>query len=300
MTQPVAIPSYQQRARNEVRLRLPSTPFWDTILIPGAWQILLEDVDPDRHGGSDTRAWVVPDPIFIPHTIGVGGVCARKVRDPRTGRVMTVADASQVVKSWRDRGCIDVPLDYPVEAHGRRHEQYILRFETDRGAHHCWAFERPVPGPGATRMDVDHAAKCRLYAQWGADYLGGAADHHLARLQAIDERARAQCSAHARRNAVALQRLKTVERRMRAMGWIPHEDGEYRTCIGEVEATHDPTGLGALPIELRRMVATMTPAQRAALLGSSGAAAPVATPSTIATDLQPVEDDGAGNGEVVL
>jgi hypothetical protein len=298
MTQPVAIPRYQQRSRADVRLRLAPTPFWDTILIPGSWQILLEDVDPEAHGGSDTRAWVVPDPIFVRHTIGVGGVCARKVRDPNTGRVVTVADASKVVKEWRDRGGIDVPLDYPVEAHGRRHEQYILRYETDRGAHHCWAFERPVPGPGATRMDVDHAAKCRLYAAWGADYLGGPAEHHLTRLRAIDERARAQCSAHARRNAVALQRLKSVERRMRAMGWIPHEDGELRPCIGQVDTTADPSGVGALPIEIRRAFANMSPAQRAALLGTAPAH-PVATPAPIEPAGEPIEADAA-DGAVVL
>jgi len=298
--QPTAIPQYQRRSPRQVRLRLPATPFWSTVLVPGNWQILLEDVDPEQHGGSDTRAWVVPDPIFVRHQIGVGGVCGRRVRDPQSGRVLTVPDASKVLEEWANRGAIVVPLDYPVEAHGQRHEQYILRYETPAGAHHCWAFERPVPGPGSTRMDVDVAAKCRLYASWGVDYMGGAAEHHLLRLRAIDERTRAQCRAHADRNAVALQKLQSVERRMRAMGWIPHDDGELRPCVGTVETTADPTGLGSLPVELRHMVASLSPEQRAALLGHGQPQASVPAPVATIAELEAPDEDAAGDGSVTL
>lgn len=296
--QPVAIPTYHRTDRSTPRLRLPATPFWSTVLIPGHWQILLESVDPDEHNGSDTRAWVVPDPIFVRHVIGCGGVAARRVRDPATGRVIRVPDASRVLESWREQGGIEVPLQYQVHAHGQTHQQYILRYDTPAGAHHCWAYERPVPGPGRTRMETDEHARCVLYASWANDYMGGVAAHNLARLRAIDERARAQCVAHAERNAVARQRLLVVERRMRAMGWLAHDDGELRPCIGSVERTADPAGIGMLPAELRRMMQTLTPQQRAALLGDTAQAATVPAPSPI-DDMQP---DAAGDddGSVVL
>jgi len=292
--QPVPIPRHHAPTGRTARLRLPATPMWSTLLIPGNWQILLEPVDPGDNGGNDVRAWVVPDPVLIRHSDGVGGVTRRRVRDPDTGRVHFVADPSKVLASWREQGAIEIPLDYEVTAHGVTHSQYILRYQTAAGLHHCWAYERPIPGPGRTRIDVDHRARCVLFASWAADYMGGVHPHVLTRLRAIDERARAACRAQADRNAVALQRLQVVERRMRAMGWLEHDDGEIRPCIGSVERTGDPSGLGAVPADFRAYLATLSPAQRARLL-SSPAAGAAPTPQRIETppSADAADDDGA-------
>lgn len=291
--QPVPIPRHHTPAARSHRLRLPATPLWSTLLIPGNWQILLEPVDPSEHGGNEVRAWVVPDPIYVTHRDGVGGVTRRRVRDPQTGRVYHVPDPSKVLASWREQGAIEVPLDYTVNAHGVEHSQYILRYETPNGPHHCWAYERPIPGPGRTRIDVDERARCILYASWAADYMGGVHPHVLTRLRAIDERARSACRAQADRNAVALQRLQVVERRMRAMGWLEHDDGEIRPCIGSVERTADPSGLGAVPADFRQYLAGLSPAQRARLLGAPAGVSPAPSPIEPPPAADGVDDDGA-------
>ncbi len=291
--QPVPIPHHHRPARRSHRLRLAPTPLWSTLLIPGNWQILLEDVDPEGNDGNDVRAWVVPDPVYVRHVDGVGGVTRRRVRDPQTGRVYNVPDPSKVLASWREQGAIEIPLDYEVVAHGTTHSQYILRYQTETGTHHCWAYERPVPGPGRTRVEVDNRARCVLYASWAADYMGGVHPHVLTRLRAIDERARAACRSQADRNAVALQRLQVVERRMRAMGWLPHPDGEVRPCIGSVERTADPTGLGAVPADFRNYLATLSPAQRARLLGGPVDASPAPSPIEPPPVGDALDDDGA-------
>ena len=273
---------------SRAKVVLPPTPAWSVVLIPGKWQIMMDD---------SGAAWVVPDPIFVRHLRGVGGVAQRRQRRS-DGSAFMAADPSQVLEFWRSQGGIPVPVEYPCIAHGETHDSWLHAYKVPNGVHHCWAFELPVPSPGRAMVRTDQTAKCHLYASWGLDFMGGKPPAYvLAAMQARDEQRRANAESRARNNPVAAMALKSITARMGAMGWLVGVDAN----VGQLERAANGGALATTPPEVAHYLSTLTPEARAALVGLGGGG--IATASrvpvaAVASDSSALPDESSG--EVVL
>ena len=97
------------------QIRLPATPAWTVLLIQDRFQLIID---------SSGTAWTVPDPILIPHIVGLNGVGRATVRTPEGTHV--VGNPAMTVANWRDRhGAVEVPMDFPVHAHGEDFAAWI-------------------------------------------------------------------------------------------------------------------------------------------------------------------------------
>lgn len=193
------------------RLRLPATPAWSVLLLPDRYQIQVD---------SKGAAWVVPDPLILPHKPGVNGVTSTRVRTP-DGRTVRVGDPSAVLSIWRDHhGAIEVPREYPVHAHGEEHESWLAAYSVPAGVHHCWAWELPIATAAGTRVERDDDARIRWLASVGQTYLGPVGDHVLGALRADLERDVMRARTRMERSPSHRAIYQRGQAALSAMGWI--------------------------------------------------------------------------------
>jgi hypothetical protein len=241
------------------QIRLPATPAWTVLLIPDRFQLIID---------SSGTAWTVPDPILIPHIVGLNGVGRATVRTPEGTHV--VGNPAMTVANWRDRhGAVEVPMDFPVHAHGEDFATWLVAYDVPRGTHHCWAWEMPIPGPGSTRVERDRDAQIRFLAQIGASFLGPCPDHVLGRIRADLERELMRSRTRRDKSPTHAQIYDLTLAKLTAMGWI--EGAEAR--IGEIEGRADIAA--AAPRDAADYLEGMTVAQLEALLERKRAGGPV-------------------------
>jgi len=205
------------------RLRLRRTDAFSLLLLPDRYQVLQD---------SAGQAWVVPDPLIIPHTPGVNGVTESRVRTEHG--VVKVGDPSTVLAVWRDHhGAIEVPRDYPVTAHGEDHPSWLSAYRVPSGVHHCWAWEKPIASAAGTRVDRDEDAKIRFLAAVGRSFLGTPGDHVLGVLRADLEREVMRARTRMDRSPSHRSIHARGTSKLRAMGWVdgvPANRGDIETA----------------------------------------------------------------------
>lgn len=286
---PQAVAIHDDHGTTAPRAALPPTVMWDVLVSPHRWQILIEDWHAE-----DPVAWWAPEVQILAHRAG-RGFGERKVRGA-DGRVRYVPDVQAGIRYWQEQGYVYVPRDYPVHAHGRDWPTFVQAYPAAGGGlHHCWAYERPRIGMPPV---VDHLARCRMYAGWGLDLLGRSEPPPHVVEQIRSQHQRRLDSARSRMintNAKSAP-LRALERRMRAMGWLARENGEVRANMGSLN--RESSGVGAIPLQLRQQLSTLTDAQRLALLGDS-VSAPVPAPQPVEVITPTTADDEMG-GEVTL